>query len=210
MSCETVLELIARGRGDDPMVVSHLAVCPGCRLEAERTAALGRHLSDPLLWETPPPELEHRVVAAVAGERHPPPSRRRWWILGAAALLFAVVGVAAFLGGRPDWTIELVGVDSAPTAQATVRGWNQDEGTRMVFEIEGLTAAGSEAYYEVWLTAPDGRHVSAGTFQTAGRVEVTAGVRRADFPRIWITREPADADPAPFPDTVLDTPGYAG
>lgn len=209
MSCETVLEFIARGRGDDPMVVSHLAVCPNCRLEAERTAALGRHLSDPLLWETPPPELEHRVVAAVAAERRSPPSKRRWWTMGAAALLLVVVAAAAWLG-RPDWTVELVGVQSAPTAQATVRGWNQDEGTRMVFEIEGLAAAGSEAYYEVWLTAPDGRHVSAGTFQTAGRVEVTAGVRRSDFPRIWITREPADADPAPFPDTVLDTPGYAG
>lgn len=204
-----VLELIARGLEDDQTVVSHLAVCPTCRLKAERTAALGRHLSDPLMWETPPPELEQRVVTAVSGQGHPPGSPRRWWMLGAAALLFAVVAVAAFLG-RPDWTIELVGVESAPTAQATVRGWNQEEGTRMVFEIEGLAAAGSEAYYEVWLTAPDGRHISAGTFQKAGRVEVTAGVRRADFPRIWITREPADADPAPFPDTVLDTPGYAG
>lgn len=210
MTCEEVLELIARGGENDPAVVAHLAVCPTCRLEAERTAVLGRHLADPLLWESPPPDLQHRVAAAVANEGQPrPPTRWTWWAAGAAAVLVMVAALAVWQG-RPDWTVELVGAEAAPTAQATVRGWNKDEGTRMVLEVEGLAAAGDGAYYEVWLTAPDGRHVSAGTFQTAGRVEVIAGVRRSDFPRIWITREPADADTAPFPATVLDTPEAAG
>lgn len=209
MNCDGVLELVARGREQDPAVASHLAVCPSCRLESERAAALGRHLRDPLLWETPPPEMEERVVTAVAQEGRARRRRRPWWMAaGAAAAVLAVTFAAIGWQGRPDWTVELDGVRSAATARAVVAGWNQPEGTRMVLEVDGLEAASPDAYYEVWLTAPDGRHISAGTFRTGGRVELTVGVRRSDYPRIWITREPADFDLSPFPDTVLDTPGF--
>lgn len=95
---------------------------------------------------------------------------------------------------------------AAPQASARVSGWNMDYGTKMMIEVAGLDPTGPDAYYEIWLTAPDGRHVSAGTFRMSGRFEVMAGVRRSEFPRIWITLEPADDDPAPNPQTVLDTP----
>src|SRR5690606_28193477 len=105
----------------------------------------------------------------------------------------------------PDWAMDLEAMPAAPGASARVRGWNMDHGTRMVFEVDGLDPTGPDAYYEIWLTAPDGRHVSAGTFRMSGRFEVMAGVRRSDFPRIWITRERADDDPGPFSETVFDT-----
>jgi len=76
----------------------------------------------------------------------------------------------------------------------------------MVLEVWGLDPADDGSYYELWLTAPDGRHVSAGTFRDSGRFEVVAGVRRSDFPRIWVTLEPADDDPGPTSRTVLDLP----
>lgn len=207
MNCEAVLELVAADRADgDTAVAAHLEVCPQCRVRVPAAETLGRHLRDPLLWEEPPEHLAEAIVEEVAGESQARPPRRRWWFLGIAAVLALVVLGLAQLTGRPDWQVDLRGGPAAPGAAATVSGWNLEEGTKMVLEISGLEPAPRDSYYELWLTAPDGRHVSAGTFVNAGRVEVTAGVRRSEFPRLWITREPADNDPAPFPETVLDTP----
>jgi hypothetical protein len=75
----------------------------------------------------------------------------------------------------------------------------------MVLDIRGIEDAPSGSYYEIWMTAPDGRHISAGTFSGSGRVTAFAGVRRADYPRIWITLETADDDLGPSPETYFDT-----
>lgn len=206
MKCEEVLELIAGG-ATDGAVAAHLAVCPDCRMRRGYARVLGERLGDPLMWEQPPARLEAAVLAAVAAE--PSPARRRrlsWWMMAGAAVLAAAVLTAVWLSSRPDWVVELESGPAAARASGVVAGWNLEHGTRMVLDVSGLETTTSDAYYEVWLTAPDGRHVSAGTFRGAGRFEVVAGVRRADFPRIWITREPADDDPSPFPATVLDTP----
>lgn len=207
MNCEAVLESVAMGRSeDDSAVAAHLEICPQCRVRLPAAETLGRHLRDPLLWEDTPEYLAESIVEHIAGETQPRQPRRRWWILGMAAAVALVVLGLAQLTGRPDWTVQLRGGPAAPGAAATISGWNVEEGTRMVLDIRGLDPAPRDSYYELWLTAPDGRHVSAGTFVKAGQVEVSAGVRRSEFPRLWITREPADDDPAPFPETVLDTP----
>lgn len=208
MSCAEALEAIARGRGEDPTVTNHLTVCPECRARSGSAETLGRHLADPVMWEEPPEDLVERVVAAVVAETRDEEGRRPsgWRILGAAASFLVLVAVGVVWGNRPDWTIELAPGPAAPQAGAVVKGWNMDHGTRMVLEVWGLEPTDSESFYELWLTAPDGRHVSAGTFMDSGRFEVIAGVRRTDFPRIWVTLEPADDDPAPNPQTVLDLP----
>lgn len=207
MSCDNVLERIARGGWEgDPAVTSHLAVCPQCRLRLEPAEALGRHLADPLFWEEPPDRLEDQVVIAVVGESDADQGKPRWWILGAVAVLALTALLGIRLSDRPDWSMELGPGSAAPDAAATVAGWNMEYGTRIVIDVEGLEPTGPDGYYELWFTAPDGRHVSAGTFRMSGRFEMMAGVRRADFPRLWITREPADDDPGPFSETVLDTP----
>jgi len=207
VNCESILERIAQGGADDAAVVAHLEVCPNCRLRMASAEKLGEYLRDPLFWETPDPRLRERVVEGVAREKHQPrPGRRNWWWLGVAAVVVITVGVAALLQRGPDWVEELEPMPAAPQASARVSGWNMDYGTKRMIEVAGLDPTGPNAYYEIWLTAPDGRHVSAGTFRMSGRFEVMAGVRRSEFPRIWITLEPADDDPAPNPQTVLDTP----
>lgn len=206
MNCETILELVSEGRSPEtPAVEAHLAVCAQCRARVPAARTLGARLRDPLMWEDPPPYLVEEVVQAVAGEAVVHRRRPRGWILGAAATIAVVLTVAG-LANRADWTVELVAGEAAPGATATVAGWNQDHGTRMVLEVGGLEPAEAGTYYELWLTAPDGRHVSAGTFRESGRIEVTAGVRRSEFPHLWITHEPTDDDTSPFGETVLDTP----
>lgn len=207
MSCAEILEAVARGEEDQAAVAAHLSVCPDCRSRVGAARDLGASLRDPLMWEEPPDHLVEEIVAAVAQESGPPSRRRRWWVGGVAAALALVSVISVVVLSRPDWTMQLVPTAQAPGAAAVVSGWNEGVGTRLVIELSGLNQSDTDAYYELWLTAPDGSHVSAGTFRGSGRVELTAAVTRADYPRLWVTREPADDDPAPFGDTVLDTPG---
>lgn len=207
MTCE---EFQARYLAGDLSIAerSHLASCGTCRSAAPGLDRLAQQLADPLLWESPSPQLADRVVAAVIAEARPLPAapKRRWWIGAAAALTtLAVVAGALATGSRPDWEVELASTASAPRASANVAGWNTERGTRMQIDISDLAPAPDDTYYEIWLTAADGRHVSAGTFSGPGRVVVWAGVQRRDFPRIWITLEPADDDPSPSSVMVLDT-----
>ena len=187
----------------------HLASCPTCREAAPGLDHLRARLREQVLWEEPSPDLGERVVAAVAVEARPQRlaarrPRRIAWV--AAVALVAALGVGGWLrAGAPDWQIDLAATDNAPLAVAHVAGWNTEYGTKMRLEVEGLEPVGSDAYYEVWLTSPDGRHVSAGTFRGPGEIVLWAGVTRAEFPRIWVTREPTDHDPAPSGETVLDT-----
>lgn len=211
MNCEVILARIAAGERESPAASSeidaHLSVCADCRLRAGAAEALGRQLRDPLLWEEPSPDLAQRVLGGVAGDAGPRPSRTRWWVAAGVAAIAALVLGVGWMTGRPDWSVDLVAGPEAPGAWAVVSGWNTSEGTRMIFDVSGLDDAPDGSYYEVWLTAPDGRHVSAGTFNRPGRFEVMAGVRRGDYPQIWVTLEPADGDLNPYPATVLDTSG---
>lgn len=164
----------------------------------------GVALSDPELWENPT-EFESSL------ERIVPPAGtgggRRWWLAGgiAAALgVVVLVAVAVLTADRgPDWEVTLSPTELAPQASARVLGWNTDGGTRLYVELDGLDPAPEGFVYEMWFTKDD-RHISAGTFTGGDGVELSVGVRRGDFPRLWITLEPLDADPGPF-ETVLDT-----
>ena len=187
----------------------HLASCASCRAATPGLDHLRARLREQVLWEEPGPDLVDRVVAAVAVEARPQrlaarrPRRLAW---AAVAVAIAVVAVGGWMrAGAPDWEVDLAATDRAPFAVAHVLGWNTEYGTKMRLEVEGLDPLGDDAYYEVWLTAPDGRHVSAGTFRGSGEIVLWAGVRRAEFPRIWVTWEPTDDDPAPSGWTVLDT-----
>jgi hypothetical protein len=99
----------------------------------------------------------------------------------------------------------MVSTAEAGNGAVVVQGWLTGQGTRMVLDVSGIEEASPGTYYEIWLTGPDGRHVSAGTFKGPGRVTAFAGVRRADFPRIWITLEPVDGELGPSSTTYFDT-----
>jgi hypothetical protein len=163
-------------------------------------------LSSEAVWVEPPPELGARIQG-LAGISQPLGALRRLrvWLPAAVTLLVLVVG--AFLTfDRPDWEIDLVATSEAPLASAVVRGWNEAEGTRLRLEVNGLDHAAPGMYYEIWLTSPAGMHVSGGTFAGDGVVTAIVGVRRGDFPRIWITRESLDDDSGPSPETIFDSP----
>jgi hypothetical protein len=68
--------------------------------------------------------------------------------------------------------------------------------------VSGLDPAPEGYVYELWFSNPATR-VSAGTFRTAGDVELWTAVSRRDYPRLWVTLQPVGA----YDDyvTVLDT-----
>lgn len=211
MKCEEVrVALLAGEDGSDQTAVeAHLAGCRECRAEQPVIERLRAMLASPSLWEAPSNDLVDRIVDSLQRHRESPNRLRRTSVAAAAAVLVVVAAVAGLgmLGtNTPDWTLELVTAEPAANAVALVDGWVTETGTRMVIEVSGIEEAPAGHYYEIWLTAPDGRHVSAGTFKGAGTVTAFAGVRRSDFPRVWITLESADGDLGPSSETYFDMP----
>ncbi len=208
MNCDDVRTQLIGGSLDDA-AREHLAECAACRSREEELSTFGTLLNDPATWEQPSPELGDQVVALITGNRRNQEtanSARRWIrpVSAAAVLLVAVGFYAVLRGPAPDWEVPMPATDQAPGATSTVAGWNEDTGTRMVVTIEGLEPAPEGFFYEFWLSEGP-IHISAGTFTGSGEIELWTGVRRGDYPRLWVTLEPIDEDESPSPVTVLDT-----
>ena len=196
---------------------AHLRGCADCQLVAPELDVLRARLGEPAVWETPASELRSHVVSAVVSAAHPTRTSRwsggRWWMAGgAAALVIAVVATSLVVINRradgADWELALYTKAVTPGAVVEVQGWNTDTGTHLRVDVDGLPPAGPHEYYAIWMTSVDGQHVPAGTFTESGRIEAWSGVRRSDFPRIWITLEPDDGDERLTGATVADTPGW--
>jgi anti-sigma factor RsiW len=213
VKCEDVRAALLAGDTDAPehmAVEAHLAGCRACRADQPVIDRLRTVLASPSLWEEPSSDLGDRIVGSLQLRRESPDRVRvgRWVAAAAAVLVLTATGfgLVRFGSAAPDWTLDLAPVEPLPNAVAVVDGWVTDTGTRMVVEISGIDEAHDGHYYEIWLTAPDGRHVSAGTFTGPGTVTAFAGVRRADFPRLWITLESVDGELGPSSETYFDTP----
>ncbi|MCH6556034.1 MAG: FAD binding domain-containing protein [Chloroflexi bacterium] len=100
--------------------------------------------------------------------------------------------------------------DTAPPlltyeAVAVIAGWNAEAGTRVVLAADGLGAAPDGFTYELWFIGPT--PVSGGTFASAdGPVTMFVGVGRREYPRVAVTLEPLDGDPAPSGIFIFDEP----
>lgn len=208
MNCDEARAACLAG-DDDTDWQGHVRECAACRSHLDRLETGRRLLADPAVWEEPPPELGDQVTSLVTGSRRDQETAhrvRRWMRpISAAAVLVVAVGFYAVLRGpAPDWEVPMPGTDAAPGATSTVAGWNEDSGTRLLVTIDGLDPAPDGYFYEFWLS--DGPvHISAGTFTDGGEIDLWTGVRRGDFPRLWVTLEPIDEDESPSPVTVLDT-----
>ncbi len=189
-------------------VTAHLATCPACREVGAPIESMASLLDDVALWEEPAPGGWERTVRLMAGAvpEGPRPPALKLAAVAIAAVVLAIVGFLALTTARaPDWEFDLVAVDSP--GQASIAGWNTEAGSRMVLTVEDLPPARDGFYYEVWLS--DGpRHISAGSFSGPGSVDLWVGVRRSEFPRVWISLEPADGVPGIDGATVFDTSGF--
>lgn len=209
MKCEEIRAMYLAAESEE-LTAAHMSECAACRA-VRNDLDVGRlNLSEPMIWEEPPPELENQVVALISGNQTPAsgaPRRQQRWIrpVAAAAVFIAAVGLVAVLRApSPDWTVAMPGTDLAPGASSTVVGWNTDTGTRMLLTVDGLERAPEGYVYEFWLSGGP-LHISAGTFTASGEIELWSGVSRGDFPRLWVTLEPLDEDESPSGHTVLDT-----
>lgn len=210
MRCEEARAQYLEGDGSEA-ARDHLSSCPQCIAHRSALGSMLQILDDPLLWIEPPPELERRVTRLIeTSDAEEPPMtgrRRRWQIIAAAAVLIVAVATGAFLFGRqppPDWEITTAGVGPGESAVAVIGGWNVEGGTRVVLAAEGLAAAPDGYTYELWFIS-DSTPISGGTFAAADQpVNLFVGVGRREYPRVAVTLEPLDGDPAPSGIFVFD------
>lgn len=211
MKCEEARAAFLSGEAGR-MALEHLAACPDCRSQEEALLQVRTILDDDGFWEPPPSDLEQRVVTLIGGAPEAAvrtPRRSRWWgrstaWLGVAAVVVVVVAWAGLRSPAADWEVTIPGTAEAPLASGVVQGWNEPGGTRLSLDIDGLPPAPSGYVYEFWFTSGP-EHISAGTFSAAGTVDLWVGVRRADYPRLWITLEPLDGDADLTGVNVMDT-----
>ena len=162
-----------------------------------------------------PAEPAHRAVQ---------PSRRRLaWRRPALATGLAVALAAAVVAGS-----QLGGGDELPGSlelDATLTGRGGQTASAVVqktgigrvidFRTEALPILPKGEYYELWFVGPGDRpanpnRISAGTFHPdedgRSNVRFAAAVDPAQYPRLAVTAEPGDGDPAPSGLDILRSP----
>lgn len=206
MNCQEAFEMLVRNE-DHTELAAHLRACSNCREDQASLLRTRSLLAAPETWEEPSPNLAESVaLIGRGGVSGASKGRGRWGGLLPVALVAIIVGVTAIVTfDRPDWELSLVPVGEGIGARAVVMGWNEAAGTRLQLEVSGVDVSPPGFYYEIWLTSPDGRHVSGGTFVGSGTVTSVVAARRSEFPRVWITLEPFDGDAGPSPNTFFDT-----
>jgi anti-sigma-K factor RskA len=201
---------------------AHLGGCDDCRGEVGSLSGLPG-----LLESAPPPAevpagLRRRTFAAVeeAATRSGPTGaarRKVWRRLLAAVAAVAVLGTAAAAvrqatrPGPAGVEVALVAPDGGP-AHGVARIRVVEGGRRIDMEVDGLARPPSGGYYECWYVGagdtPDHpNRVSSGSFTVdargAAKVAMVTAADRQRFPRIDVTLEPGDGNPARQGPTVL-------
>jgi hypothetical protein len=195
--------------------------------EREELDDVRRLLADPALWVEPPPELQERIVGAIAGSGAADESRRqpsappgtdelarrraariRYTVAGLAAAIVLAVGIGVVVtnshGGRPvQFAAALRGTGLAPSASGAVTLTRTTSGWRIHLNASGLPRRENGEYYEAWLKSSTGVLVPVGTFNESADVTLWAGVPPASFPTFTITRQQADSGPASSKQVVL-------
>lgn len=147
------------------------------------------------LWEEPDPAIAEEIFGVIDPRR--PYARIVSWTLGAvAAAVIVVVLLFNIFQVEPDWTLDVV---SGPElgAWGEMSGFNDAAGTRVVLQMHDLPTAQAGTFYEVWWVRSDGEAVSSGSFLASDTIEMFMGIRRSDFPKVLITLEQSDGNPAP-------------
>jgi anti-sigma-K factor RskA len=212
------------GAAERARTEEHLSSCDLCRSAAAELDATAGLLSRAAPAHPPPPGLEERVLRAVReagheGDAASPFPRRSSWLRPALVVgLAAALAAAVFAGsqiGRDELPgkLELEAALSGPqgqTASAEVR--ETGIGRVIEFRTDELPILPKGEYYELWFVGPRDRpdapdRISGGTFhpdeQGRSNVRFTAAVDPARYPRLAVTAEPGDGNPAPTTPDVL-------
>jgi Anti-sigma-K factor rskA len=203
-------------------------VDPGERAELEKLRSV---LSDPAVWAEPQPDLQERIIGAIAsaGERSSDTAqdlevsgptadrdnvvrlRTRWTkytILSAAAAVLLAVSLAIGLtnqGSKPnEFAASLRGSDLAPEASGEVTLIQTEGGWKIHLQAEGLPRRDNGAYYEAWLKNEAGILVPIGTFNQPDDVTLWAGVPPSGYPTLTVTRQLANGNQASSGHVVLE------
>lgn len=151
---------------------AHLEGCPACRAEADSLVAVSRLLpyADPERFgpaPQPPADLGRRITATIGAERRLKSRgwrRRLGFGLGtAAAAAAAVLAIFVLGGGESESPGQHVSFDSLPRGVkigATLEP--KAFGTEIHMYVKGVR---SGTLCRVYMRAPDGADISAGTFR---------------------------------------------
>jgi|SoiMethySBSTD1v2_1073268.scaffolds.fasta_scaffold230749_3 anti-sigma-K factor RskA len=182
---------------------------PEERAEIERVSDT---LADPAVWAVPGPELQERVVAAIAEADSADVTRGprrgvRYAVVGLAAAVLLAVGVAVGVqlnqDDRLQYAASLRGTDLAPEAIGEVTMTKTTSGWKIELQATGLPRRADGEFYEAWLKDDSGQLVPIGTFNDGHDVVLWAGVPPTAFPTLTVTREVADGNQASSGQVVL-------
>jgi hypothetical protein len=179
---------------------------PTERAEIERVHGV---LADPAVWAEPSPDLQERVVAAIAGEAGTGRRLRRFRnsLMVAAAAGVLAAGVAVGLQVTRDQPVQfaasLTGTRLAPDAAANVTLTKTDSGWRIELHATGLPRRADGEFYQAWLKGDAGLLVPVGTFNEGTDVTLWSGVGPSTFPTLTVTKEIADGNQASSGQVVL-------
>jgi hypothetical protein len=228
----------AETRGGTPMNdderIAYLAGESSAPDDPDERAELDRlrgALADPAVWAQPRPDLQERIVGAIASADERPSDnaddvelggstsdrdnvvrlrarRISYAILGAAAAALLAVGLAIGLtneGSEPaEYAASLRGTDLAPNASGEVTLTQTDGGWEIHLEADGLPRRDDGAYYEAWLKNDAGILVPIGTFNQPDDVTLWAGVPPSSYPTLTITRQLANGNQDSSGQVVLE------
>ena len=218
---------------NDDESIAYLAGEPTAPREPAERAELDKLrgvLADPALWVEPSPDLQARIVGAIAGagaassdsggdqKSSSPtdgrdnvvklrPRRTRYAILSAAAAVLIAVGITVAVtnqGNEPvKYAASLEGTNLAPAASGQVTLTKTESGWQIDLQATGLPRLDNGSYYEAWLKNEKGILVPIGTFNQPDDVTLWAGVPPSSFPTLTVTRQRANGVPASSGKVVL-------
>lgn len=171
-----------------------------------RLAAARDALGDPVTWESPPSSVAEGILTEIRAETSPFPESRGQTATPWRRLLAAAAGMAALVAvlvvtwpTGDDATVVLAGTELMPQATGTAVLEQKDAGWQIRLDVADLPPAEEGYYYEGWVWSDEGEGVSIGTFHLrSGSSQLTlwAGVDVAEYPSIWISRQPEGGGPA--------------
>ena len=183
---------------------------PQERAEIDR---FSRTLADPAMWAEPSPDLQERVVAAIAEEAgaartsSAPGRRFRYALVAVAAAVLLAIGVAVGVQLTQDdqlqYAATMQGTELAPDAEGEVTLTKTTSGWKIELHATGLPRRADGEFYEAWMKDADGLLVPIGTFNEGMDVVLWAGVPPTAFPTVTVTQEVADGDQASSGKVVL-------